>query len=597
MDIWNDIVLKATCWTLVHSLWQGFLLALVAGAVIVATRKASALLRYNLLSILALSFILVVGFTFYHEMQSEKLAPLSDLTAAGQIHAIDQNTIVPGMQQGTADDVISVVSLADETTDFLNHYASWIVLAWFVVFSIKCLGIFSGLKTIFRLRNQGVTEPSAYWKQRVSELQHVLKIRRKVRLFESPFISIPAVTGFFKPVILVPAGMLLNLSQDQVEAILLHELAHIRRKDYLVNLVQSFMEIVFFFNPGVLWLSTLLKNERENCCDDIAIAITQSKTGFVHALVSFQEYNLSVDPALAMRFGNKKMSMLDRAKRILQNSNQPLNKLEKTFLGACLVLTTALIYAFSSIHEPPVPPTPPVAAVSPAAVYSPEAPWEPVELNYPENTDPKAIPDGTSIQSTKIVDGCREAMYIFKHKGVLYEVLGDISSLKVDSREIPQKDWQHYLPTVKMLILKHRGESWLEQARDTTKAVLMAERKKALAESHEARVEAQQAMADSRKAQAESRQAIAEAKIAAAEAEKVRAESEKTALDSEERSEKILREIENEMGGKVKITSYKLNEKILIVNGKKQSSEMQKRIADKYVTPGMSVYYNYDVKP
>jgi beta-lactamase regulating signal transducer with metallopeptidase domain len=86
--------------------------------------------------------------------------------------------------------------------------------------------------------------------------------------------------------------MLTTLPASEIEAILLHELAHIRRRDYLVNLLQSFSDIIFFFNPAVLWLSSLIRDERENCCDDIAIGEVKNKKQFIHALLSFQEYNL-----------------------------------------------------------------------------------------------------------------------------------------------------------------------------------------------------------------------------------------------------------------------------------------------------------------
>jgi len=125
------------------------------------------------------------------------------------------------------------------------------------------------------------------------------------------------------------------LPEEQIEAILLHELAHIRRKDYGINLVQAFAETIFFFNPGVLWLSSLIKEERENCCDDIAIAATEDKINFVQALVTFDEFNRN-NCTLAVGFGSTKNHLLQRAKRIIHNSDKSLNKVEKTFLATSL---------------------------------------------------------------------------------------------------------------------------------------------------------------------------------------------------------------------------------------------------------------------
>jgi beta-lactamase regulating signal transducer with metallopeptidase domain len=129
-----------------------------------------------------------------------------------------------------------------------------------------------------------------------------------------------------------------------VEAILLHELAHIRRSDYLVNILQTIMETLFFFNPAVLWLSWLIRRERENCCDDVVIAQTQSQIGYLRALVHFEEYRLGL-PRQTVALTGTRSSMLDRLERILAGKNRSLGKLELIILGAVLVLSTAFIAA------------------------------------------------------------------------------------------------------------------------------------------------------------------------------------------------------------------------------------------------------------
>jgi bla regulator protein BlaR1 len=125
-----------------------------------------------------------------------------------------------------------------------------------------------------------------------------------------------------------------------------HELAHIKRRDYLVNLLQSLMEIVFFFNPAVLWVSQLIKAERENCCDDLALAQSSDKVSYVRALLSCEEYQQSV-PAYAMAFPGGKGSLFDRVKRIAGNRNHSLNLFEKTVLAICLVVSGLCMSAFA----------------------------------------------------------------------------------------------------------------------------------------------------------------------------------------------------------------------------------------------------------
>jgi hypothetical protein len=151
---------------------------------------------------------------------------------------------------------------------------------------------------------------------------------------------------------LVPIGLLAALSTAEVEAILVHELAHIRRRDYLVNMLQSLLEIIFFFNPAVLWISKMIKTERENCCDDLALAQDHNKANYIRALVSCEEYKSSV-PAYAMAFPGGKNTLLHRVKRMANNRNHSLNLFEKTVLALCLVGAGLFMTAFSSLHHKP----------------------------------------------------------------------------------------------------------------------------------------------------------------------------------------------------------------------------------------------------
>lgn len=331
----SDVLLKAISWTLIHSVWQGILLAFFTGLVIVFTKKSSSALRYNLLVGLFLMFLVVVGITFNYEFQNEQVENSTKLNLPLQTLSFhDSNNIV-------SKDFVQLI------IDYLNNHSDTIVLIWFVVFSVRCFGIFGSLSNVYRIRNYKTQKPPIFWQHKITELSRRIQLDKTIVLLESRLVKIPSVSGFFKPIILIPVGLLSNLDQDQIEAILLHELAHIRRKDYVVNLLQSFAEILFFFNPGLLWLSSILRDERENCCDDIAIAATESKTKFVNALVLFEEYNLKQNQ-LAMGFGSSKNHLLNRAKRIICNNNKTLNSIEKTLISASLVVIVAVMIACSN---------------------------------------------------------------------------------------------------------------------------------------------------------------------------------------------------------------------------------------------------------
>ena len=129
---------------------------------------------------------------------------------------------------------------------------------------------------------------------------------------------------------------------------MIHELAHIHRKDFLVNVLQHIIEIVFFFNPAVWWVSALIKSERENCCDDIAVSQTDSKQNYIRALLSFEQFNLPLAYPLANAFAGEKNHLMNRIKRIIYNNNKTLNNMEKKFLAAGMIITTACIFAFAT---------------------------------------------------------------------------------------------------------------------------------------------------------------------------------------------------------------------------------------------------------
>lgn len=338
----NDII-RATGWTLIHSLWQGLVLALVAGILILFTRKARPALRYNIFTLL---FFLLVGSalcTFFYEL-CQPAAPAATVMP-GEAFVPAEAVAEPqaaGLEPAQGEPVFTARFAA-----YFNEHAPLLVMLWFIVFVARSLWLFGGLVYVQRIRHYKTSAPGALLVSKMEELSRRLRLNSKVQLLESAMIKVPTALGMLKPVILMPLGMMARLPADQVEAVLLHELAHIRRRDFLVNLIQHFAETIFFFNPALLWLSARIREEREHCCDDIAIAVTQSRTGYIQALVSFQEYQLTPRTKYAMAFPGKKKQLLDRVKRILGSHNKTLNMAEKSFLLLCFSLIGMLGIVFS----------------------------------------------------------------------------------------------------------------------------------------------------------------------------------------------------------------------------------------------------------
>lgn len=329
-------LLKALSWTFLHSFWQGLIAALLAAIVISSTRRSTAKLRYNLLGAILLVFLGVAVVTFT-EMLNQQL----EQAATGISAPLVDGTFSPA-SASTADG-----GFAAGLRVWFDNNAGVLMLAWMLFFLLNCLKLTTGLATVRRLRHYKTSPVGDDWNLTLERLRINMKISLPVQLLYSALVKVPVVLGVFRPVILVPVGLLANIPAEQAEAILLHELAHVRRKDYFVNLLQRFADAIFFFNPAFTWISSLLRQEREACCDDLAVIHTGQKRNYVDALVSFQEYSL-INTTPAMAIGTKRHYLLNRVKRILTNENKRLNLFERLSLLAGLILFAA----FSSINEP-----------------------------------------------------------------------------------------------------------------------------------------------------------------------------------------------------------------------------------------------------
>ena len=327
----SDHTIHAICWTLIHSLWLGLAIALLSGLVITITRKSSAALRYNLLCGTLMLFTVSVGVTFCIEMWTPTI-DRGPFRLEQPVFSPDNHVII--IPAGTPH-----VGFITRTAELLNAYANIIFMAWLLLFALKSLKMAAGLLYIQRVRNYRIHEVSEEFKHKIEMFAAQIGIRRTVRLVQSALVKVPVAVGWLKPMILLPAGILLQLSPAQLESILWHELAHIRRRDYLVNILQGILETVFFFNPGLLWLSSLIRAERESCCDDIVLSRTAHKANYLEALLSFgyQDHN-GTTFAMSIGSGNQ---LRDRLKRMVSHENKRLSMVEKVVLAAGLVLLSA----------------------------------------------------------------------------------------------------------------------------------------------------------------------------------------------------------------------------------------------------------------
>ncbi len=307
----------ALCWTLLHSIWQGLLIACILSLLIKHAKSIPSKSK-SLVSIGALASLLVtsiITFCYYYELPTSE----EQLTTLVQG---DWNTVAAylGTEQSQT---------YGKITDNISENSQYIVLAWMLGFVLFLLHLVFGLFQLHRLKQQ-LVPLSNYWQDRLEDLAEKINYSGKILLCESSNIQSPITFGLLKPVILFPVGMVNNLSIQEVEAIIAHELAHIVRKDYLINFVQTLLEGIYYFNPGVWIISSIIRNQREHCCDDMAIELTGNSVQYLKALVAIEE--AKSENYLAMGFSSNKKPLLKRVQRILNQPQKNSNMKEKLIM-------------------------------------------------------------------------------------------------------------------------------------------------------------------------------------------------------------------------------------------------------------------------
>jgi GWxTD domain-containing protein len=291
----NTPLAEAIGWTLVHSLWEGALIAAVLAATLAASRSPRARYAAACLALL----LMLAGFfvTLIHVLPDH--AP----------HLPPAATKAFPPWRVPAD-----LQASRSPQNFLAAWIPWLTPLWLCGVWIFCLRHMAGWLSIGRLRRRGVCSAPPHWQNKLSRLHSRLRLSRPVLLLESCLADTPIVIGHFRPAILLPLGMLTGLPTNQIEAILLHELAHIRRCDYLVNLYQRLVEGLLFYHPAVWWISRVIRTERENCCDDAVVALCGDAHGYAVALTALEQNRWSgPEPAVAATGGN----LMQRIHRLL----------------------------------------------------------------------------------------------------------------------------------------------------------------------------------------------------------------------------------------------------------------------------------------
>ena len=327
VEILPQNVAIALGWSLFHSIWQSVLLVVTFHFLNYYLKGNS--LKYKIgISLIFMQLALsIITYNYIFE-------PLTITNSTGNNKEIITDFIISNSV------VSNETSILSNLNSWFNANINLIVIFWFLGIALYVIRFIFNIYQIKQLKTNGLHEVEQEIKAIFEKLILSMNISHKVKLKESSNVNSPLLIGHLKPFILLPAGLSATLSISEIEAILAHELAHLKRHDYLINLGQSVIDILYFFNPALLYLSSKTRDLRENCCDDLASEICGSKLPIAKALVQLEQYRH--DSKLAMAFGRNTSSL----KKRIQNLLGILPEKNKSNNGILIVLLMCFITLF-----------------------------------------------------------------------------------------------------------------------------------------------------------------------------------------------------------------------------------------------------------
>jgi beta-lactamase regulating signal transducer with metallopeptidase domain len=304
-----NTLIELAGWTLVHFVWQGTAIALVLGLALSLIGRRAARLRYALACATLLTLAVAPVVTAALLVRSGPSAVQAAPTAWMPVPAAQADRVTETISRYSSTPAERVRASLD-----LRAALPWLVTVWAAGVICCATRLVGGCFAVRRLVRLAEVAPNAPWTSIVRKVSGRLALGRTVRVLQCARIEVPMVIGTVRPLLLVPACGLSGLPPDQIEAIIAHELAHIRRHDYLVNLLQSVVETLLFYHPAVWWVSHVIRMEREHCCDDLAVSACGDAMLYAQALTTVETLRGGVS-GLAMAVSGG--SLLARIRRLL----------------------------------------------------------------------------------------------------------------------------------------------------------------------------------------------------------------------------------------------------------------------------------------
>ncbi|MFW5645101.1 MAG: M56 family metallopeptidase [Bacteroidota bacterium] len=427
----TDIIIYSTGMALLHSLWQILIIYSLLRMLLKLFQNATSSIRYSI-SLGAMASVLLMGmitFGVYFSGEKEKLESLT-----GIIEDI--------RQRGYSFKEISITAHTEASEGWAWNYLPYIVLIYFSGLIFMSLRLIFSILYLKKYKTRGIKRPEIQLENCFTGLIKRFHINKNIRLLESFLVKTPMVIGYFKPLVVVPVGIFTQLPFNQIEAILAHELAHIKRNDFLINIIQSVVELLFFYHPVIYLISKHIREERENCCDDIALSQCSDSSQYLKAL-ALVEGIMPTSPRHAVAFVKQKPNLFNRMKRILNP------KTMKTKLSDRIIAGIIILAGFSVLM-----------LTGAAALHNISGEQNPLMENTPNSNFSSSLSLSASTNDTIIsYDNNRIITYRKNEKGEKEKIEmefenGKPSELIIDGKTIPEKDYKHY----KNLVLEIRQD-------------------------------------------------------------------------------------------------------------------------------------------
>jgi beta-lactamase regulating signal transducer with metallopeptidase domain len=435
----NSETVRVLGWCLLHFVWQGAVLGLALSALL--TRLRSPRARYGSALLVLAAMLLAPIVTCAILMHPADTMPLSN-SGLGEIRNGFESTRAAAVSAGSNQLLPLVATTA--STDWLGYA----VLAWIAgvyMFTLRTLGAWM---LLMRLRRQRAQPIAGDLLRTCLELQRRLGVSRVVRYVCSKSVESPAVLGWLRPVVVLPLSALVGLTPWQIEAIIAHELAHIRRWDAWVNLFQVATETLLFYHPAVWWVNGVIRNEREHCCDDVAVAACGNAPGYARALALLEESRSAYGLAMAANGGalTSRIARLLGVKRAARSMSAPSLAILAVFCIAGALMAGSASTQVSSeapdVLAPPAPPAPPsrAPAAPPAPTVHaipamPSMPTIPMHLHLArlESVNAESASHSHESSTSKLADASEGGSYIggLQAAGLKNLTVDEIIALKI----------------------------------------------------------------------------------------------------------------------------------------------------------------------